>query len=266
MKKWLFLIALITIVTSIIFFGNQSTPKQEQPEAAIPTPASNINFPNSFGIDVAQNTYLVVFEKVDNAKNLVLIPNFSQRRLAKEIVSSNNCIRAINGGFYTKTYLPLGLFSVSGEKLGDLRKNDLTNGFFLLDSSGLPHIADVAPENLSNIPFIFQSGPLIKNNGALQKLSIVNDKPARRMFLAIDENGQVMFFSVFDEKNTLNGPYLEHLPEIVKQIEQKIKINLINVLNLDGGTASTFWSKDASLEETALVGSILCEKGGSASG
>lgn len=260
MKRWLFLILLIIIVTSIIFFGNQKTVKQEQPETATPTPILTLNFPNLLDIEINQNTYRVAWEKVENSKNLVLIANFNQRLPSQKIVSDNKCLRAINGGFYTTSYLPLGLFSIRGEKLGNLRESHLTNGFFWIDEEGATSIGNKVPEEILSLPFIFQSGPLIKINGALQKLSIVNDKPARRMFIAIDNDGQVVFLTVFDEKNLLHGPYLESLGELVNMMENKLAINLIDVLNLDGGTASTFWSGASSLDETSLVGSILCER------
>lgn len=264
-----FVLCPIAIVAWIIVIGNQKLatlpdiPKLP-PRAELPKEqkASEMpNFPNTFEVTIKDNHYLVAFEKILDSRNLTLIPNFQEKKTSKELVATNTCTHAINGGFYTKTGLPLGLFVTQGKILAPQHVSNLTNGFFWIDSKANAHIDSNPPSEITNIPFILQSGPLLKMADFPQtKLAITNDKPARRMFLGIDTKGSVFFFSVFEKENLLSGPYLANLSDIVSLLEEKLAVVFVNAINLDGGTASTFWSKDVSLQEVAVIGSLLCEK------
>lgn len=270
MRKALFLfifLLLISIVTLIIIVGNQKLAMlPEIPKLSTRTelPKYNAsqspNFPNILDLSFNENAYLVAFEKVSDSKNLILIPNFQQKQASKEVMSANKCLRGVNGGFYTKASLPLGLFVTDGKLLGTERTSSFTDGFFWIDSNGVAYVDIKSPQNLS-VPFILQSGPMLKTESTQAvKLVITNDKPARRTFLGIDEDRNVFFFTIFEKGNVLSGPYLANMPDILNIIEEKLKISLIKAINLDGGTASTFWSNNISLNEVALVGSFLCEK------
>lgn len=266
MKKVIFLISSILILSLILILRNFQTPPAENEESIerrepeISQKIAQDILENTSEIRLQDTSYRVGFAKVGKGRKLMLIPNFTQKRPSKDIVSEYACIRAINGGFYTTSYLPLGLFMVEQEIIGAVRKSELTNGFFWIDSAGKAYIAKALPEDWSNLPFILQTGPIVKLEGESIKLSIANDEAARRMFVGTDKMGNIFFFTVFDEKHSFNGPYLSKLPEVVEKIEEKLAIGLENVINLDGGSASAFYTEKLFIEELALVGSVLCER------
>lgn len=258
-------IFVIAILASLSFVYNRLkniTPPSLQilqnEDVSFPSPAFTDE--NSFQIEFNQHIYRVASHIVKHQKNLILVPNFEEKAKAADVIAKNNCGAAINGGFYTKSYQPLGLFMLRQDIIAPVRKNELTNGFFWTDSAGIAYIAKALPDDWSNIPFIFQTGPVIQSKGSPIRLSIINDEPARRSLIGVDENNRVVFLSIFDPDHPVEGPYLLDVPSIIKQIEKELNLLFVEVLNLDGGTASFFHSDNLTLEELTLVGSLICEK------
>ena len=93
-----------------------------------------------------------------------------------------------------------------------------------------------------------------------KNLDIKNDKPARRVLVSLNEQGEIVFFTVFDRDLVFQGPFLSELPKLLQLISSKLGIEIIDALNLDGGTASVFYSGDISLQELTNVGGFFCIK------
>lgn len=266
MKKVLFFLFLafsIFIVASLILFYNHlrvTNPPALLSNEKEPIPSPEFSDKNSLQIKTNEYTYRIAYQIIENPKKLTLIANFEEKAKAIDVIEKNNCRTAINGGFYTKSYQPLGLFMVKQEIISPVRKSELTNGFFWIDTAGIAYIAKALPDDWSNIPFILQTGPVIYMNGAPVKLSIVNDEPARRSLVSIDRSGRVIFLSIFDGDHPVDGPYLAEVPSLINLIEKEINVSLVEVINLDGGTASFFYSENLTLNELTLVGSLICEK------
>ena len=92
-----------------------------------------------------------------------------------------------------------------------------------------------------------------------EKLSILDDKPGRRVVVAQAEN-KIYFIAFYNNNSVYLGPNLSDLPQLLKMFAQKRKTTILNALNLDGGAASAFHTDNFSLPELTPVGSFFCIK------
>ncbi len=189
---------------------------------------------------------------------LMLIPNFSQKITSPDAFQANQCRLLTNGGFYAKDNTPIGLFVSENLLINSFQKNALFNGFFSIQKNGTTRIENQIPDIDSR--FALQSGPLLIIDGIAQKLTIRDDEPARRIIVAQTTGNSIVFLALFGSENTFNGPKLADVPKHLKEIEKLLGISITNALNLDGGSASAFITKDHSLTELTPVGSFFCVK------
>ncbi len=116
---------------------------------------------------------------------------------------------------------------------------------------------DIGKTTLPDSQFIMQSGPYFDLN--MTSLNY-NDKTARRHVIAKDSNNNFYIFSIFSPDSFISGPTLEEIPNFFNNQEIKKIANFTEILTLDGGSASVFYSPDHSLHETTFIGSLLCWK------
>lgn len=200
--------------------------------------------------------YRAAWVKTSDFKNLSLHPNFKEKLSAKELFSQKKCRSLVSGGFYTKEGDPVGLFVSEGEKLKGSVKSLLFDGFFSIDESGKAQISFLGPTE--NVRLALQSGPVLIKDGEVLKLKISEDKSARRVVLAISKGNEAFFFIVFNKDSILEGPLLADLPKIVKSLEEKTNSGFTEAINLDGGSASAFYSDFLTLAEFSSIGSFFC--------
>lgn len=185
-------------------------------------------------------------------------------------MEQNNCRYGINGGFYTTDDKPLGLFRSHGETLSKQIESSLLTGVFYqtADNSLFIDTTTFARGPLANgartdsLSFALQSGPYFTTESGLK---IKDDEYARRMLVAQDAQGDFSFIAITEQENTHSGPLLADLPNIIKELNS-INLNAIPytlnaILNLDGGSASAFYSQNGTkLMEITPIGSLLCGK------
>ena len=167
-----------------------------------------------------------------------LIANFVEKKSAKDLMKENGCVAGVNGGFYGEDNKPLGWFYLRS-KIQNSKSSMFLNGF--VSNKG---ISRNEPEN---VKWGFQTGPMLVDEGRGLKIEVRNDRPARRSVVGINKTGEFVFVST-DPVN------LEDLPEKIKNL------NLVTAVNLDGGSASAFYSPDVTISESSPVGSWLCVK------
>ncbi len=198
--------------------------------------------------------YKIYFQEVKN--DLILIPNFSEKKSTEKIFSENKCLYGINGGFYKKEGGALGLFAVDGKIMGEEITSATFNGYFW--ERGRDMGLDWSkPEGWSGTGFILQSGPLfdVEYTG---KGKFVDEEQRRRALVASDKKGRFYFVVIFEKNNNYGGPRLSEIAEILR----KSKIaDFDKALNLDGGSASAFYGENGQkLWEIVNVGSFICGK------
>jgi uncharacterized protein YigE (DUF2233 family) len=201
---------------------------------------------------VGTRTFSYVFAPV---RALTIILNYPEQKTFDTLVSENQCTAAINGGFYQPGGLPLGWLVTEGKTLSEAIPSVLLNGYLAI--SDTTRLMDELP---GATRYGLQSGPLLLWNGDVLPLRIRNDELARRSVVAITESGETVFLSVFTGDQVFEGPYLGELPVVVAQINEDQFLGITNAMNLDGGSASAFYSPQHRLGELTDVGSVLCAK------
>ena len=267
MKKYTF--GLIFVIILIFagwkiynFFNNFDLTNILTSEVEIkpsPTPfkVPNGNFAET---DISGNKYLIFWVKIPNNSEIKLIANFNEKLFGEKIAEINSCEAAINGGFYLSGEKPLGLFFTDGKTVGNTVNSNIANAFVWQDMAGDIQIARTAPEDFKSTDFIFQTGPYITPIN--KKLNLVSDEEARRSLLGKDNQGNVYLIIVTTNENFVDGPNLADIPIIFWNLNQKNILSLSEIVNLDGGSASFFFSKDSisnfTLKSWAPIGSMLC--------
>ncbi|MDP2637864.1 MAG: phosphodiester glycosidase family protein [Candidatus Levybacteria bacterium] len=253
MKKWIFiLVTVIFIVLIISLTFDKKTPPQPMKTTST-TPSLTVR-KQSITIN-SEGTPLQVSWAAALPPQVSLYTNLTDKKISNEIMAEKNCKILINGGFYSTTNTHLGLIVSNFETISPLIQSSLFNGFLWIDSAGAK-ISAASPQN--TVRLALQSGPLIMLNNQKLPLEIRNDKPARRMIAAIDNNGLLVFIAIYNEKSKLQGPLLGQLPNIIESFKKKARINIVDAINLDGGSASAFIAGDESIRELAQIGSYFC--------
>ncbi|OGF98795.1 hypothetical protein A3D78_03805 [Candidatus Gottesmanbacteria bacterium RIFCSPHIGHO2_02_FULL_39_14] len=230
----------------------------------IPVTPTPLRLPNGIITEKAysEKRYLILTVKIPNQAKIVLIPNFSEKLSGEDLVKTNNCDIGINGGFYLEKEKPLGLFKVDGKLLGKQSQSSIANAFVFLESDSMINFGKLYPNNIKETGFIFQTGPLIIP--ANRKLKLVRDDYARRSLLAKDRSKNIYLVNVTDKESLASGPKLAEIPIIFQQLKAANILPFEELVNLDGGSASFFYSRDESGDLTfsswSPIGSLLCIK------
>lgn len=251
MKKWLILFVLLVFLVPVlyyVFFRSDSPASVKSLATAEPTATTSGN------IGSLSFEYAGPFD----GSELALIPNFKEKKTFSTIVSENSCKAAINAGFYTKEELPVGYFKTKDALLRRSKDSLLFDGFFTVNTLSTPRITRELPED--EVVLGLQLGPILFENGSAVLLKIRNDSPERRMALVVDGNNKVYFLTVFGQSNQFFGPNLSDLPGELEKWAKDKKIPIADAINLDGGSASAFFSPTISIAEISPVGGVLCAR------
>ena len=257
MKK-LYLIGILAIISSLILLTIAKGNLQSKKRIALPvsTPSPFVMPENTVEITFDGKSYWVSWIKVDDLSKLTLFPNFQEKTTARSFINKNKCQYLVNGGFYTEDDRPLGLFESGGEKIREKSANFLIPEIFFVTSDG--EFDMVAEPPLRKVRFALQTGPLLIEKGLPKKLAIKNDETSRRMVVGKTSQREVIFLAVYDKEETFQGPPLSDLPGIINEFQKQKGIFFTKAVNLDGGSASVFYTNSLFLEELTYAGSFFC--------
>ncbi len=241
---------LIAMIVAILVFRLQSPQKVSLPFVQKSVTPSPIKISPDYEIKLGEYTFATFWQKID-AATLKLIPNFDEKRTASEIIEREQCSYGASGGFYTTDNKPTGLFISDGTNFSSSVTNATFNGFFIKNQNTIS--IQLSPPN-SPLDFALQSGPYMTPK---TKLGIRNDSLARRVLVARTQNNTWYFLAITEKDNSFNGPLLAAVPDILG----KLPLGISEALNLDGGSASAFYSaRGARLGELTPIGSFFCGK------
>jgi hypothetical protein len=244
-------IILIAVLIGAFFIFKPAAPL---PQIASPTPAASAK-PAGVMVQVNGVAYRVFLQVINQNDEVTLIPNFKNSLSSTEIISKFHCMAGINGGFYDTARHPLGVFWITPNYINkNLHDTSFFNGFVYKPSfgSGLTFSADMPKPETTE--FVFQTGPAFSPQTVLH---ILNDEADRRMLLGKTTEGKLYALAITESENTNSGPRLTDVPQIIAQLPQHFS----QAVNLDGGSASAFASRDETeLSELTSVGSFLCIK------
>lgn len=230
-----FFLILIGTIGAIIYVQQ---PTSLPAPAEQPTPQPKLSPSAQFSMNGRE---LVVYRQ-EISNNLTLIPNFERKIASSRLME--DCMFGASGGFYSQDNKPIGLFIADGKKLSSYEQNSTLNAFFV--GNGTLSIRRDPP---ASADFAVQSGPYITSH-----LRIQNDTFARRILVARSGN-RWSFLAITGKDNIFDGPMLSDMPQILEKLE------IDEALNLDGGSASAFYSgSGVRLGELTPVGSFFCGK------
>src|SRR4030067_3128903 len=266
MKKKILLILIVSLLAIITvhlsFFSKNSKDRLYSNNSTQPTEYEEVlsseiqkQSDNLLGFQFNDKNFMVSWFKVEDLSKTNLITNFKNKLTSKEILDKYNCRYLINGGFYSKDYLPIGLFINKEGQLSTQIQNNLFNGILSLNYFEIPRITRILPQD--ELFFAIQTGPLLIENDSAQNLRIKNDTYDRRVISAITGNNELYFLVIYDKNSSFSGPKLTDLPNILSEVEKSLSLDLADAINLDGGTASVFISPEIKLSELTSVGSFF---------
>ena len=252
MKYALLLIVLATVALWRIGGENTSSPLSPPDTSFVsPTGTPTHALP---AVTFKNQEFSYALARLDAGTRLTLLPNFPAPQSFAAVVEKNTCSAAINGGFYDQGYTSLGWFVANGETLTAARPSALFNAYLTVSADGETRIGQAS----TPAHYGLQAGPLLFWDGQELPLRIREDEPARRSVIATSSTGRTILLSVFSSDQVFEGPYLADLPAVLSRINQKESLAITSAMNLDGGSASAFFSGDAAVGELTYVGSVLC--------
>ncbi|MBU1117634.1 phosphodiester glycosidase family protein [Patescibacteria group bacterium] len=258
MKKLAILFGISALLLVTFYYLQNLFPSQ--PQNSFYSPSSPTIVDTSHQLNLNNQEYQYYFYKIPSSAKLSLIPNFTQKESAKNIVR-DNCDFAINGGLYTKNETPVGLFFQDNQLLAKQITHQTFNGLLTKDKDSNLNIliSTDFDNNFEKYDFIVQSGPFY-NFFSNTKEEYVNHQFDRRHLIAKDVQDNFYLFSISSSNNAYSGPRLEDIPDFFSHPQIKQIASFSSALNLDGGSASAFYDGVYLVDELSPVGSILCGK------
>lgn len=250
MKK-IILIIIILFVTLYIVIPRQNTvsPVTDTVISATPTPVL-ISFIEDQDSRISYQIITATPSQISVYSNLKTATDSASAKIA------HGCTSLVNAGFYTKEQTHLGQFISDSQKISGAIQSNLVDGYFSINKNAI--ISYEEPSD--DVRISIQSGPVVWIDGKPRVLRLIQDEFARRMIVATQENGTVLFIALFLEDQTHSGPLLKRVPDILEKIAQKELISITAAVNLDGGSASAFLTPVISLSEFRPIGGYFCIK------
>lgn len=247
-----FLLGLVAVFLLYNFSVNEKALPSPVPEEKTQKTSSQ------FDLTFNKKNYRINWVEAVVPKNIELAGNLEEKKSAKSIYEAKQCQVLTNGGFYTEDNDYIGLLYVDGKKLSNEPKDSFFNGVFYVTKLGEAGIGSGVP--LDQIKYAVQSGPLLVRYRDYQRLRIANDENKRRMVVAINDKNEVILLTVYDPVSGYMGPKLAEVPDILQKFAAEKEIIIVDALNLDGGSASAFYTEGVALGEITHIGSYLCAR------
>jgi len=258
--KWLItFLGILCIAGIIVFFvKNQNKENVNVLPAttvnATSTPTPTIALKQSIVLDI-EGIPIRISWQIVNPEEVELYSNLKVQQLSEQIKVDKSCSVLINGGFYSKENTHLGLFTSNYDIISQSIQSATHNGFLWIDSNNVS-IGNNPPD--ANVRIAIQSGPLLLKDGEPLLLKINNDEPSRRIVAGITNDNKLIFLALYRDSAEYEGPKLGLLPEIISLFRKQTNINVVDAINLDGGSASIFITNYVRLNELAHIGSYFC--------
>ena len=251
MKKIFFLLLILSLY--LLFFKNspQKTPGVTPlpQEVKLPSLVDTLN-----SVNYHQHTYPFAYYLVPNSKNLQLFLNLPQSDSSTDLIKKHKCTFLTNGGFYDQNNQPLGWFVENKIEKSREITSRLFNGFIYSKDNQF----SITTTPIANADFGLQSGPLLIKDQALMPLKIINDEGRRRVIATLTPQNQLIFITIVSKDSEFNGPLLAETPQVLEIIGQKINQDFDVAINLDGGSASAFYTPQTYIKEFSPIGSYFC--------
>lgn len=266
MKKSIIIIGA-TVLMALLSLSLRNFVKSETTEEAIgnhrvseekPELSPAFNSDTTINLDINGEEIRCTWIKIDDPAQIHLYANFSEKLTAEEAMEEKQCKALISGSFYTTESTPIGLFISEGRQIKSEIESKLFNGIFSISFDEKAKISFQSPKD--NLKIGLQSGPVLIKDKNVLLLGLTNDEQARRVVASLTEEGYIVFFAFYKKDSVFSGPNLSKLPEILSAAEEEMGVKITDAINLDGGSASAFFSNGLKLSELSPIGSYFCIK------
>lgn len=261
LKIFILVTFLLVLGAGILFYSKLIVPKITQESISESSSPEVLGIPSQNpGIDLEWkgSDIRAHYFQVKEVSKIRLLANFAEKKTSREIFEEEDCLALVNGGFYTPESTPTGLFISEAVQIKSFVVSQLSNAVFSVNDFETPRITRMPPED--PLRLAVQAGPLLVENGNIQDLKLVRDEQARRVVVGVTGSNETVFVVFYNQASTFTGPRLDDLPELLVAFQQKAGLSLADVMNLDGGAASSFITQDVSLLEVSPIGSYFCIK------
>ena len=259
MKILKILVTTLILAIAAVFIFNQFT-REESQEDVVESSGEVLGVPTPNGVEIKINerNFEAQFVVAENAADIFLLPNFEEKLTSKVLQEQSECSILVSGGYYAAEGYPTGLFISESKQLKRRVVSSLSNAVYSINDFETSRITRLTPQDPLRVAL--QNGPMLIENDGVLKLALKRDEEARRVVVGVTGKNETVFIVIYDPHSVFLGPKLEELPEALGLFEKNSLIDLADAMNLDGGTASSFISKDVSLRELSPIGSYFCIK------
>ncbi len=227
LKALIFVFYFLSIPTAM---SENTTHWQEIAPGIAYTSKSN-PAPNTFGmihffkINLRKNTLKLALAKDD------VLPGETVKWLAEK----NHALIAVNGGFFTPLWKPIGLRIQEGKIRSSLQPTSWWHVFYIKNNK--PYMiseAEYQRKPVSDITMAVQGGPRLLIDG---KITHLKAGFAERTALGITKNGEVIILA------TEHWPLeTADLAKILQKPESEGGFDCVQALNLDGGESTQLYT------------------------
>lgn len=232
MKKFYFIVVMLVLVcwSSNICFG-LTVPTEWQTLApglsytqVYPSPGFPFGAVHAFKINLSYYHLQLAFTK--NTKQRLI--------LVKDLVTYNNALLGINGGFFNPNIEPLGLRIKDGKQFSSIKHISWWGIFYIKNNR--PYIVSQNQyQPNKQVRFAIQSGPRLVVN---RKIPSLKGGWSFRSALGITSDGSIII-AITDRLPLTTKTFAE----ILSTPETKGGLNCIDALNLDGGSSSQLYAQ-----------------------
>ena len=169
--------------------------------------------------------------------SLALASEQEQRSLSvKRLAQAHNALVAINGGFFSPDFKPLGLRVKNGELLNPVKRTSWW-GIFYVARNRIRIVAQREYRQPKGLQFAIQGGPRLIVNGRIPKLKA---GLAQRTAIGYDKRGRVLLVATQNHamSTTTLARFLRDTPSI----------RCFQALNLDGGSSTQMYANISDLD------------------
>lgn len=184
---------------------------------------------------------IVFFDAAQCTLRVVGQPSKDRADSLADAARSVGAIAGVNGGFFTKEFAPLGLMIASGKRTGVFEKGPLLTGVVMVRKNKPLVLWREEFTDAVNITELLQAGPRLVSNGVPVK-GLQAGKSRSRTFVMTDNAGHWgLGLCVYSS--------LADLADMLASGKVITEFEVSRALNLDGGSSSGLWLRDASGKE-----------------
>ncbi|MBV9464241.1 MAG: phosphodiester glycosidase family protein [Verrucomicrobiae bacterium] len=148
-----------------------------------------------------------------------------------DVVSSSKAFAGVNGGFFTESFQPDGLYVVDGKLLSKPLNASILSGVLAIDREGRIRIGPRGT-SYAKSKYAFQAGPMLLHPGGVAGVSRKSTALARRTAIAIGKSDELIVLAS-------SAVSLHDLAESLATLPNAFGADEIDrALNLDGGSST----------------------------